>query len=54
MNELQHVWHNEEPNMASTDVDLIQMTDSAVTRRHGDVFELYVHVVLGCVEIRLA
>lgn len=33
--------------MASSDIDLIEMTDSAVARSDGDVFELDVHVVFG-------
>lgn len=33
--------------MASPDVDLIEMTDPAIARGDSDVFELYVHVVLG-------
>ena len=45
----QHVWHNEEAHVASSDVDLLQMANSTVSRGHGDVLELHVHVVLGCV-----
>ena len=33
--------------MAAADVDLIQMTDSAVARGDGDVLELDIHVVFG-------
>lgn len=43
----QHIRHNEKPDMAAPNVDLIKMTDSAVARRHGDVFELDVHIVFG-------
>lgn len=43
----QHVGHNEEAHVAAADVHLLQMADAAVARRHGDVFELDVHVVLG-------
>lgn len=43
----QHVWNNEEPHMTAADVDLIEMTDSAVARRYGDVLELDIHVVFG-------
>lgn len=34
--------------MAPSYVDLIQMRHPAVARGDGDVFELHVHVVLGC------
>lgn len=43
----QHVWDNEKPNVAASNVDLLQMADSPVARRHGDVFELDIHVVFG-------
>ena len=33
--------------MASSDVNLIKMADSAIARSNGDVFELDVHIVLG-------
>lgn len=36
--------------MTPSDVDLIKMTDSAVSRRNGDVFELDVHIIFGCPE----
>lgn len=49
-NALQHIRHDKEPDVAAADVDLVQMADSAVARRHGDVLELYVHVVFGCAE----
>ena len=44
----QHVWHDEEAHVAAPDVNLFQVADTAVARRHGDVLELDVHVVLGC------
>lgn len=33
--------------MAPPDVDLIEMANPAISRGDGDIFELYVHVVLG-------
>lgn len=33
--------------MAPPDIDLIEMTDPAIARGDRDVFELYVHIVLG-------
>lgn len=45
----QHVGHDKEAHMATPDVDLFQMAHAAVARGDGDVFELHVHVVLGCV-----
>lgn len=44
----QHIRNNEEAHVAAANVDLFQMADSAVACRHGDIFELHVHVVLGC------
>lgn len=44
----QHIRHNEESHMASADVHLVQMADSAVARCHSYVFELHIHVVFGC------
>ena len=44
----QHVWHNEKPYMATPDVDLVEMADSAVARGDCDVAELDIHVVLSC------
>ena len=35
--------------MAASNVDLVEMADPAVARGDGDVFELDVHVVFGCV-----
>lgn len=33
--------------MAPPDIDLIEMANPPISRGDGDVFELYVHVVLG-------
>lgn len=33
--------------MAPPDIDLIEMANPAISRGDGDIFELYVHVVLG-------
>ena len=38
--------------MASSNVDLVKMADSAVARGDSNVFELHVHVVLGYTSIR--
>lgn len=35
--------------MAATDIDLIEMRDSAVACGDGDIFELDVHIVFGCI-----
>lgn len=43
----QHVWDNEEPNVTASNVDLLQMADSSIARRHRNVLELHVHVVFG-------
>jgi hypothetical protein len=43
----QHVWYNEVTNMRASDVNLVEMGDTAVARRNGDILELDVHVVLG-------
>lgn len=50
---LQHIRHDEEPDVTSADVDLIQMADTAVARRYRDILELHVHVVLGCTQEKL-
>lgn len=34
--------------MTPPDIDLVEMRNTAVAGGHGDVFELDVHVVLGC------
>lgn len=44
----QHVGNDEEAHVAAADVDLLEVADAAVARRHRDVLELHVHVVLGC------
>lgn len=41
----QHIRHNEEPDMTASNVDLIQVADSAISRSDCDVFELDIHVV---------
>jgi hypothetical protein len=33
--------------VATANVDLLEMADAPVARRHRDVLELHVHVVLG-------
>lgn len=33
--------------MAPPDIDLVEMANPAIARGDGDIFELYVHVVLG-------
>lgn len=43
----QHIWDDEESHMTSTNVDLIEMRNTAVASGDGDVFELDVHVVFG-------
>lgn len=47
----QHIWHNEESNMGSSDVDLVQVGDTSVAGGDGDVLELHVHVVLSLEEL---
>jgi hypothetical protein len=44
----QHVWNNDESDVAATNVDLVQVGDTAVPRSCCYVFQLNVHVVLGC------
>lgn len=46
----QHIWHNEESNMGSSDVDLVQVGHTPVASGDGDVLELHVHVVLSLEE----
>ena len=43
----QHIRDDEESDMTSSYVNLIQMTDSAVARGNSDVFQLNIHIVLG-------
>lgn len=43
-----HVGDNEEADVRSSDVDLVEMGNAAVAGGDGDVLELDVHVVLGC------
>ena len=47
----QHIWHNEESNVGSSDVDLVQVGDTSVASGDGDVLELHVHVVLSLEEL---
>lgn len=44
----QHIRHDEESHMATADVDLVQVGDTAVACGDGDILELDVHVVFGC------
>jgi len=48
MNVLEHVGHDEEANVAASDIDLVQVADAPVAGGDGDILELDVHVVLGC------
>lgn len=43
----QHVWNNEETNVASTDVDLVEVGNTAVAGSNDDILQLNVHVVLS-------
>lgn len=43
----QHVWDDEISHMASSDVNLLKMRDSAIACGDGNIPELNVHVVLG-------
>lgn len=47
----QHIWHNEESNMGSSDVDLVQVGDTSVAGGDGYVLELHVHIVLSLEEL---
>lgn len=42
----QHIRHNKEPHVTSTDVDLVEMRNTAVARCDSNIFHLDVHVVL--------
>jgi hypothetical protein len=44
----QHIWDDEVSYVAASDVHLLEMRHTAVARGYRDVFQLYVHVVLGC------
>lgn len=44
----QHIGHDKESYMATTNVDLVEMRNSAVAGGDGYVLELDVHVVFGC------
>lgn len=50
----QHIRHDKKSHVASPDIDLIEMADSAIARGDGDVFQLDVHVVFGYGEILVA
>ena len=43
----QHIRHDKKPDMAPSNVNLIQMAYAPIARGNGDVFELDVHVVFG-------
>ena len=44
----QHIWDDDESDVAASDVDLVKMRHSAVTCGCCDIFKLDVHVVFGC------
>lgn len=44
----EHVWHDEEADHRSPDVDLVELGDAAIPLRDGDLFQRDVQVVLGC------
>ena len=44
----QHVRHDEESHVASSNVNLVEMGDTAVAGSNGDILQLDVHVVLSC------
>lgn len=44
---LQHVWQDQEADLASTDVDLLELSHAAVPVGYGYVGHLTVHVVLS-------
>ena len=46
-----HVGHNEEANMTASYVHLIQVTYAPIARCDGNVLELNVHVVFGCLDM---
>lgn len=43
----QHIWYNEESHMASPNIDLVKMRNTAIASRDSNVFKLDVHVVFG-------
>lgn len=47
----QHVGDDEKANMRTTNIHLVEMADAAVARRHSDILELHVHVVLSLDEL---
>lgn len=47
----EHVGDDEEAHVGTSDVDLVEVGDAAVAGGDGDVLELDVHVVLGCLRI---
>jgi hypothetical protein len=46
----QHVRHDEEPHVATPNINLVEVRDTAIASCDGDILELNVHVVLGCAE----
>jgi hypothetical protein len=44
----QHIWHNEVPDMAAPNIDLLQMRDATIAGCDRDVLQLDIHVVFGC------
>lgn len=47
LNPPEHIRHNEQTHVRPSNVDPVQMRDSPVALRNVDVFQLYVHVILG-------
>lgn len=45
-----HIRHNEEPNMRTPNIDLIQMAHSPIACGNSDVFELHVHVIFRYIQ----
>jgi hypothetical protein len=50
LNVPQHVRHDEESHVGTPNIDLVEVRDTAVASCDGDILELDVHVILGCVE----
>jgi hypothetical protein len=42
-----HIRHNEESHMRPPNVNLIEMTDSPVSRSNGNILELDIHIIFG-------
>lgn len=47
----QHIWNNEESDVGSSDIDLVQVGDTSVAGGDSDVLKLHVHVVLSLEEL---